>query len=135
MRKGFLVGVGAVLTLAGVSATAASACGGHRACGSYYGPTVGYSYAPVPPPAYGYLPGSAYGYGPGYGPPLTGGYGYAPAGYGFYGDAAYGGYRGWHGCDRGYRGYGYGYGYGGYRYAPPVGYDSYRPAAVWLPIR
>jgi hypothetical protein len=120
MRKGFLVGVGAVLALAGVSATDASACGGRRACGSYYAPPVAYSYAPAPPAAYGYLPGPAYGYAPpaAYGPPVAGGYGYVPAGDGFYGDAGYGGYRGWRGCDRGY-----GYGYG-YRYAPPVGYDS-----------
>jgi hypothetical protein len=125
MRKRFLVGVGAALALAAFSATDASACGGRRACGSYYAPPA-YSYAPAPPSAYGYLPpGPAYGYAPppaAYGPPVGVGYGYAPAGYGFYGDAGYAGYRG---CDRGY----------GYGYAPPVAYDGYRPAAVWVPVR
>jgi hypothetical protein len=125
MRKGFLVGVGAALTLAAFSATDASACGERRACGGYYAPPVAYSYSYAPAPAYGYLPpGPAYGYAPppvAYGPPVAGGYGY-----GFYGDAAYGGYRG---CNRGY---GYGYGYG---YAPPAAYESYQPAAVWAPFR
>jgi hypothetical protein len=48
---------------------------------------------------------------------VAGGYGY-----GFHGDVAYGGYRG---CDRGH----------GYGYAPPVGYESYQPASVWVPFR
>jgi hypothetical protein len=127
MRKGFLVGIGAALTLAACSATDASACGGRRTCGSYYAPPVAYSYAPAPPPAYGYLPpGPAYGYAPPPSPYAGAGYGYAPAGYGFYGDAAYGGYSG---CNRGY---GYGYGYG---YAPPAAYERYQPAAVWVPVR
>jgi hypothetical protein len=122
MRKGFLVGVGAALTLAAFTATDASACGERRACGSYYAPPAAYSYY-APAPAYGYLPPApVYGYAPppgayGYGPPVAGGHGY-----GFYGDAAYGGHRG---CDHGH----------GYGYAPPVPYESYQPAAVWVPFR
>jgi len=123
MHKGLLVGVGATLALAALGSTDASACGRRNSyCGSY-----------APPAAYGYMPPApvyGYGYGPPaayYRPPAWGGYGYAPPSYGFYGDAAYGGYRG-RGCDREY-GYGAGYAYG------PGGYDSYRPAAVWVPVR
>ena len=132
MRKGLLVGAGVALTLAALNPSDASACSRRGYCGSYappaayqYGPPAGYGYAP-PAPVYGY----GYGYGPPpasyYAPP---GYGYGPATYGFYGDAAYGGYRGWRSCERG-NGYGAGYSYG-----PSAGYDSYRPAAVWIPAR
>jgi hypothetical protein len=130
MRKGFLVGAGALLALAAVTATDASACSRRsRACDSYYAPAPVYQYAP--PPAYGYAPPApVYGYAPppgAYGPPpVSAGYGYAPPGYGD---------RRWRDCDRGYGDRGYGFRGDGYGYGPAAAYDGYRPAAVWVPVR
>lgn len=122
MRKGVLVGIGAALALATLSSTDALACGRRDSFCGGYAPPAAYQYAP--PAGYGYgPPAPIYGYG--YGPPPAAYY--APPSYGFYGDAAYGGYRGGRGCDRGY-------GYT-YSYAPGAGYDGYRPAAVWVPVR
>ena len=143
MRTGLLIGVGTALALVVVSATDATACSRRgRVCGAY-APAPVHQYAP-PPPVY-YAPPPAY-----YAPPSAAvGYGYGPSGYGYGTVAGYGGRN----CDcdysRGYgRGYGYApsaYGYGpvagygarncdrGYGYAPPVAYDDYRPAAVWVP--
>jgi hypothetical protein len=162
MRKGILVGLGAVLALAATGATEASACSRRVAtCGGYgYAPPVAYQFAP-PAPIYGY------GYGPPpaayYAPPVYGradyygpvaapygyrarrgcnrGYGYGNGYYG-YGNGYYGNGNGYYGYNSGYYGNGNGY-YGngngyygnGYGYAPPVAYDGYRPAGVWVPVR
>ncbi|HEX5958784.1 MAG TPA: hypothetical protein VFY92_09035, partial [Hyphomicrobiaceae bacterium] len=95
MRKGYLVGLGAVLAFGAVTVTDASACSRRVSdCGSSYD---GYRYAPVPPaPVYGY----------GYAPRRIyrwNGYGFGPT-RGYYGAAYNRGYQG-------YTGYGYGYGY------------------------
>lgn len=121
MRKGFLVGFGAALAAGAVGAADASACARReRVCG-YDAPPVAYQYA-APPPAYGYAPPPvAY-----YAPPPAPVYGYprGPDYYGaYYGPAAPYGYPAARGCDR------------DYGVAPPVAYEGYRPAGVWLPLR
>jgi hypothetical protein len=147
MRKGILVGLGAVLALAAAGATDASACSRRVASCGAYAPPVVYQYAPPPgyvygPPVYGradyYGPVAApYGYRPrrgcdrGYG--YGNGYGYYGNGNGYYGNGYYGNGNGYYG--NGYYGNGNGYYGNGYGYAPPVAYDGYRPAGVWVPVR
>jgi hypothetical protein len=145
MRKGILVGLGAVAVwvLAVAGATDASACSRRIApCGGYgYAPPVAYQYAP-PAPVYGYGPPPAYYAPPVYGRvdyygPVTAPYGYRPRrycnrGYG-YGNGYY--ENGYYGNGNGYYGNGNGYYGNGYGYAPPVAYEGYRPAGVWVPVR
>jgi hypothetical protein len=141
MRKGVLVGMGAVLALTAIGAEDASACSRRSGgCGAYYAPPVDYRYAP-----------QAYGYGYGFGPPPVAvygwpeaRYGYAPGyGYSSYGYSSYGYRRGPHYYGESYYGPAAG-GWGdrsyrhcdhdGYGYAPPASYDpydGYRRAGWW----